>query len=113
MSTDTGAVKTMASPATGNGVMPALADSDSYVGEAISDKLLGDNYEPGKKVVTDSLNTVTGDWTFGPDWTAMFTEMQSGWAKVVNKDQKVTDLLAHMQEWTVGDLKSRGISVKN
>ncbi|MFJ8028129.1 ABC transporter substrate-binding protein [Streptomyces sp. NPDC096311] len=113
MSTDNGAVKTMASPTTGNGVMPALAGSDSYVGEAISDKLLGGNYEPGKKVVTDSLGTVTSDWTFGPDWTAMFTEMQSGWAKVINKDQKVTDLLAHMQEWTVGDLKSRGINVKN
>ena len=113
MSTDTGAVKTMASPETGNGVMPALADSDSYVSEAISDKLLGDNYEPGKKTVTDSLATVTTDWTFGPDWTAMFTELQSGWAKVMNKEQKVTDLLAHMQEWTVKDLKSRGISVKS
>ncbi|MGW7043419.1 ABC transporter substrate-binding protein [Streptomyces avermitilis] len=112
MSSNTGAVKTMASPETGNGVMPALADSDSYVGEAISDKLLGKNYEPGKKVVTDSLGTVTTDWTFGPDWTAMFTELQSGWAKVMTKEQKVTDLLAHMQEWTVEDLKSRGISVK-
>ena len=27
-------------------------------------------------------------------------------------EQTVTDLLAHMQEWTVKDLKSRGISVK-
>jgi multiple sugar transport system substrate-binding protein len=112
MSTDPGAVKTMASPETGNGVMPALADSDAYVGEAVSEKLLGSNYEPAQKVVKDSLGTVTTDWTFGPDWTAMFTEMQSGWAKVVNKEQKVTDLLAHMQEWTVDDLKSRGISVK-
>ncbi|WP_406006103.1 extracellular solute-binding protein [Streptomyces sp. NBC_00637] len=112
MSTDTGAVKTMASPTTGNGVMPALADSDTYVGEAISDKLLGANYEPAQQIVKNSLNTVTTDWTFGPDWTAMFTEMQAGWAKVVNKDQKVTDLLAHMQEWTVNDLKSRGISVE-
>ncbi|MFJ9894472.1 ABC transporter substrate-binding protein [Streptomyces sp. NPDC091280] len=112
MSTDTGAVRTMASPTTGNGVMPALADSDAYVAEAISDKLLGTNYEPAKKVVTDSLGTVTSDWVFGPDWTAMFTELQAGWAKVMNKEQKVTDLLAHMQEWTVKDLKSRGISVK-
>jgi multiple sugar transport system substrate-binding protein len=112
MSTNTDAVKTMASPTTGNGVMPALADSNSYVGGAISDKLLGKNYEPAQKVVTDSLNTVTTDWTFGPDWTAMFTEMQAGWAKVVGKQEKVTDLLAHMQEWTVKDLKSRGISVK-
>ncbi|MET7570385.1 extracellular solute-binding protein [Streptomyces sp. NPDC005492] len=112
MSTDTGAVKTMASPTTGNGVMPALADSGAYVDEAISDKLLGTNYEPAKKIVTDSLNTVTSDWVFGPDWTAMFTEMQTGWAKVMSKQEKVTDLLAHMQEWTVKDLKSRGISVK-
>ncbi|MGW1210113.1 ABC transporter substrate-binding protein [Streptomyces sp. NPDC002499] len=112
MSTDAGAVKTMASPTTGNGVMPALADSQSYVGEAVSEKLLGSNYQAAQKVVTESLGTVTTDWTFGPDWTAMFTEMQAGWAKVVSKEQKVTDLLAHMQEWTVKDLKSRGISVE-
>ncbi|WP_128431195.1 ABC transporter substrate-binding protein [Streptomyces cyaneus] len=112
MSTDTGAVKTMASPETGSGVMPALADSDAYVSEAISEKLLGKNYEPAKKVVTDSLGTVRTGWTFGPNWTAMFTEMQAEWAKVVSKKQKVTDLLAHMQEWTVDDLKQRGISVK-
>jgi multiple sugar transport system substrate-binding protein len=112
MSTNQDAVKTMASPETGNGVMPALKDSGSYVGESISQKLLGKNYEPAQKVVTDSLGTVTTDWTFGPNWTAMFTELQAGWAKVVNKEQKVTDLLAHMQEWTVKDLKSRGISVK-
>lgn len=112
MSTDTGAVRTMASPETGSGVMPALADSESYVSEAISKKLLGENYEPAKKVVTDSLSTVTSDWTFGPNWTAMFTEMQDEWAAVVSKKQKVTDLLAHMQEWTVNDLKQRGINVK-
>jgi multiple sugar transport system substrate-binding protein len=112
MSTNTGAVKTMANPETGNGVMPALADSDAYVPEAVSQKLLGDNYQPAQQIVKDSLNTVTTDWTFGPNWTAMFTEMQAGWAKVVSKEQTVTQLLAHMQEWTVNDLKSRGISVK-
>jgi multiple sugar transport system substrate-binding protein len=112
MSTDPGAVKTMASPETGSGVMPALADSDSYVSEAISEKLLGKNYEPAKKIVTDSLGTIRTGWTFGPNWTAMFTEMQDEWAKVVSKKEKVTDLLAHMQAWTVNDLKQRGISVK-
>ena len=112
MSTDTGAVKTMASPETGSGVMPALADSDSYVPEAISEKLLGKNYTPAQQIVKDSLNTVTTDWTFGPNWTAMFTELQSQWGKVVSKETTVTELLAHMQEWTVKDLKSRGINVK-
>ncbi|MFG2786384.1 ABC transporter substrate-binding protein [Streptomyces sp. NPDC048419] len=112
MSTDTGAVKTMASPTTGNGVMPALADSKAYVADSMSGKLLGKNYRPAQQVVTDSLGKVTTDWTFGPNWTAMFTELQSQWAKVVNKQEKVTDLLAHMQQWTVKDLKSRGISVQ-
>jgi multiple sugar transport system substrate-binding protein len=112
MSTDAGAVKTMASPETGSGVMPALADSESYVSDAISEKLLGKNYEPAKAIVTDSLGTVRTGWNFGPNWTAMFTEMQDEWAKVVSKEQKVTDLIAHMQEWTVNDLKQRGISVK-
>ncbi|MDW4904613.1 extracellular solute-binding protein [Streptomyces sp. ADMS] len=112
MSTDTGAVKTMASPETGSGVMPALADSDSFVPEAISEKLLGSNYQPAQQIVKDSLSTVTTDWTFGPDWTAMFSELQSQWGQVVSKKQTVTELLAHMQEWTVKDLKSRGINVK-
>lgn len=112
MSTDSGAVKTMASPETGSGVMPALADSDAYVPEAISEKLLGKNYEPAQQIVKDSLKTVTTDWTFGPNWTAMFTELQSQWGQVVSKKQTVTGLLAHMQEWTVKDLQSRGINVK-
>ncbi|WP_105970681.1 ABC transporter substrate-binding protein [Streptomyces geranii] len=112
MSTDTGAVKTMASPETGSGVMPALADSASYVPEAISEKLLGANYQPAQQIVKDSLSTVTTDWTFGPDWTAMFSELQSQWGQVVGKKQTVAELLAHMQEWTVKDLKSRGINVK-
>jgi multiple sugar transport system substrate-binding protein len=112
ISTDPAAVKTMASPETGNGVMPALADSDSYVAESIPEKLLGSAYQPAQQVVRDSLRTVTTDWAFGPNWTAMFTELQSGWARVVSKEQKVTDLLTHIQKWTVDDLKSRGINVK-
>ncbi|MFD5264674.1 ABC transporter substrate-binding protein [Streptomyces sp. NPDC058335] len=112
ISTDPAAVKTMASPETGNGVMPALADSDSYIAESIPEKLLGSDYQPAQQVVKDSLSTVTTDWAFGPNWTAMFTELQAGWAKVVSKEQKVADLLAHMQKWTVDDLKSRGINVK-
>ncbi|MGW5650525.1 ABC transporter substrate-binding protein [Streptomyces humi] len=112
MSTNTGAVKTMADPTTGSAIYPALADNHSYAAGAIPEKLLGKNYQPAQKVVTDSLNTVTTDWTFGPDWTAMFAELQAGWGKVISKQEKVTDLLAHMQEWTVNDLKSRGINVE-
>ncbi|NUR59810.1 MAG: extracellular solute-binding protein [Catenulispora sp.] len=112
MSTDSGAVKTMADPTTGSGLMPALADPTQFIDGAISAKLLGPNYEPAKKVVADSIGTVATDWTFGPDWTAMYAQLADGWAKVLTKQQKVTDLLAHMQQWTVGDLKSRGINVE-
>ncbi|MFF3489471.1 ABC transporter substrate-binding protein [Streptomyces sp. NPDC002701] len=112
LSTDPGAVKTMATPGTGSGVLPALKDSSPYTDMTISKELLGKNYEPAKKIVNDSLGTVNTDWTFGPNWTAMFTELQSQWGKVVSKELKVTELLAHMQKWTVDDLKSRGINVK-
>jgi multiple sugar transport system substrate-binding protein len=112
MSTDPGAVKTMADPATGAGLMPALSDPSAYVAESISSKLLGPNYEAAKKVVLDSIGTVTSNWTFGPDWTAMYNELADGWAKVMTKQEKLTDLLTHMQQWTVADLKSRGINVE-
>ena len=112
LSTDPGAVKTMADPATGAGLMPALADPSKYVAGAVSEKLLGPDYQDGQKVVTASIGTVATDWTFGPDWTAMYDELADGWAKVMSKQQKLTDLLAHMQQWTVADLKSRGINVE-
>jgi len=112
LSTDLGAVKTMADPATGAGLMPALADPSQYVAESISAPLLGPDYQAAQKVVTDSIGTVATSWTFGPDWTAMYDELANGWAKVLTKQEKLTDLLAHMQQWTVADLKSRGINVE-
>ncbi|MBR7828859.1 extracellular solute-binding protein [Actinospica sp. MGRD01-02] len=112
LSTDTSAVNTMASPTTGDALMPALAGTASLVGETISQKLLGTNYDAAKTVVVNSLSTVTTDWTFGPDWTAMYAELADGWAKVLTKQETLTALLAHMQQWTVADLKSRGINVE-
>jgi multiple sugar transport system substrate-binding protein len=113
LSTDTSAVDAMASPTTGNGLMPALNNTASLVGGTISQKLLGSNYQAGESVVVNSLSTVTTDWTFGPDWTAMYSELADGWAKVMTKQQTLTQLLAHMQQWTVADLKSRGINVES
>lgn len=112
LSTDPGAVKTMASPATGSGLMPALADPSQYVAGAISAPLLGPDYTAAQKVVTDSIGTVSTGWTFGPDWTAMYDELANGWAKVLTKQEKLTDLLAHIQQWTAADLKSRGINAE-
>lgn len=112
MSTDPGAVKSMADPATGDGITPAVADPTPYVDKVLSPELLGDNVADAKKVVNDSFGLTRTDWTFGPNWVAMYTELATGWAKVMTKEQKLTDLLAHMQDWTVKDLESRGIGVE-
>jgi len=82
------------------------------VDKLIPTKLLGPNSAAAKSIIVDSVPTIVPDWTFGPDWTAMNLELAGGWAKVMNKQQTVLQLLAHMQQWTVSDLKSRGISVE-
>ncbi|MDT0317035.1 ABC transporter substrate-binding protein [Streptomyces millisiae] len=111
MSTDPEAVELMASPDTGNGLMPAVTNAGDYVDQTISEDLLGENYDAARQIVIDSLDTVTTDWTFGPNWTAMSTEMADGWARVITGEQTVVQLLEYMQEWTVNDLTSRGINV--
>ncbi|TDU03399.1 multiple sugar transport system substrate-binding protein [Streptomyces sp. 846.5] len=112
MSTNPGAVGTMADPATGSGFYPAVADATPYLDKVISAKLLGSNTAAAKPIIVNSVPTIVTGWTYGPDWTAMGQEMASGWAKVMNKQQTAVQLLAHMQQWTVSDLKSRGISVE-
>jgi multiple sugar transport system substrate-binding protein len=112
MSTNPGAVATMADPTTGSGFYPAVADPTPYVDKLIPAKLLGSNSAAAKPIIVDSVQSIVPDWTFGPDWTAMNLELAAGWAKAMNKQQTILQLLAHMQQWTVNDLKSRGISVE-
>ncbi|TKA08890.1 ABC transporter substrate-binding protein [Actinacidiphila oryziradicis] len=113
MSTNSTAVKIMSNPATGSAFYPAIADASPYLDGLITSKLLGKHTAAAKPVIVNSIPTIVKDWTFGPDWTAMYTEMAGGWAKVLTKQQTVVQLLQHMQKWTVDDLKTRGISVKS
>jgi len=111
MSTNATAVSIMASPSTGSDFYPALADTTPYVSEIVPQKLLGSNTAAATPVITDSISHIVTGWTFGPDWTAMGAEEANGWAKVLTKQETVVQLLDHMQQWVVADLKSRGISV--
>ena len=111
MSTDSKAVAIMANPSTGSDFYPALADTTPYVSEVVPGKLLGSNTAAASPVIVNSVNAIVTGWTFGPDWTAMGNELANGWAKVLTRQETVVQLLDHMQQWVVNDLKSRGISV--
>src|SRR4029453_4014311 len=98
-------------PIKGSSAFPVVADSDQYVKQLLPEKLFGANHAEAVKVATEASKNIASDWTYGPNYTAMYTEMADGWAKVITKQQKVTDLLQHMQDWTVNDLKKKGINV--
>jgi multiple sugar transport system substrate-binding protein len=108
LATNKESVTLAADPIKGSSAFPTVADSDSYVANMLPQKLFGDNHAEAVQVATQASKDIAGDWTYGPNYTAMYTEMADGWAKVITKQQKVTDLLEHMQEWTVNDLKKKG-----
>jgi multiple sugar transport system substrate-binding protein len=110
LATNKDSVSFAADPIKGSSSFPVVADSDSYVEKLLPEKLFGANHAEAVKVATEASKNIATDWTYGPNYTAMYTEMADGWAKVITKQQKVTDLLEHMQEWTVNDLKSKGIN---
>lgn len=113
MSTDPRSVGIMADPTTGSDWYPAVADPTPYLDKLIPTKLLGTNSDAAKPVIVNSVPTIVRNWTFGPDWTAMNLELAAGWAKAMNKQETILQLLQHMQQWTVADLKSRGINVES
>jgi multiple sugar transport system substrate-binding protein len=110
LATNKDSVSLAADPVKGSSAFPVVADSDSYVEKLVPEKLFGANHAEAVKVAKEASKNIAADWTYGPNYTAMYTEMADGWAKVITKQQKVTDLLEHMQEWTVNDLKKKGIN---
>lgn len=111
LATNKASVDVAVDPIKGSSAFPVTVDSDSYVAKLLPEKLFGANHAEAVKVAIEASKNITADWTYGPNYTAMYTEMADGWAKVITKQQKVTDLLKHMQDWTVNDLKKKGINV--
>ncbi|MGK3958622.1 ABC transporter substrate-binding protein [Arthrobacter sp. R4] len=110
LATEKESVTIAADPIKGASSFPVIADSDSYVSTLLPEKLFGANHAEAVKVAVEASKNIAPDWTYGPNYTAMYTELADGWARVITKQQKVTDLLKHMQEWTINDLKKKGIN---
>ncbi|GAA2314254.1 extracellular solute-binding protein [Streptomyces hawaiiensis] len=95
-------------PASKSGLFPAVKDVSPYVDKIIPTEMFNGKSDSAK-VITTAASRVGDQWQYGPDYAAMYSEMQKQWGKVMNKQLKVKDMLASLQKWTVDDLKSKGI----
>ncbi|WP_026929394.1 ABC transporter substrate-binding protein [Glycomyces tenuis] len=108
--TNEAAVSIMAAPDTGSGWYPAVGDTEPYLDAVVPSELLGENAEGAVPVILESAVFAEG-WIYGPNSTSMYEELADQWGKAMAGDIEFVDILPHMQEWTVNDLKDRGISV--
>ncbi|MFD4603840.1 ABC transporter substrate-binding protein [Streptomyces sp. NPDC058464] len=110
LTTQSKPLNAMANTTTGNGWYPAVENTDAYIDAVTPKKLMG-KYAPGLKSVIKDNDTYADGWEYGPDSTAMYEELADQWGKAMNGQLTVASILDHMQQWTVNDLKQRGINV--
>jgi multiple sugar transport system substrate-binding protein len=110
LATESKPVAAMADPVGGSGWYPAVADPAPYLDAVLPKQLWGEHAEAGKQVIAESDNFAAG-WVYGPNSTAMYEELADKWGKAMNGEMKVADVLEHMQQWTVADLKQKGVKV--
>lgn len=103
-------IKAMADPTKGSGWYPAVKDPSPYLDAVVPHTLFGDNADQAVPMIKESSEFASG-WVYGPNSTAMYEELADQWGKAMNGDIKLKDALAHMQKWTVADLKKSGINV--
>ncbi|THV43045.1 ABC transporter substrate-binding protein [Glycomyces buryatensis] len=110
LNTDEKSVTIMASPVDGSGWYPAVADTEPYLEAVVPADLLGENAADAVEVILGA-GTFADDWIYGPNSTSMYEELADQWGKAMAGELKFADIAPHMQEWTVNDLKERGIDV--
>jgi multiple sugar transport system substrate-binding protein len=110
LATQSAPINALADPVNGVGWFPAVIDASPYLGALVPKQLFGEHATQAVPVFRGSVKFAEG-WIYGPDSTAMYTELASQWGKAMNKEIKVADVLTHMQEWTVADLKKSGVNV--
>jgi multiple sugar transport system substrate-binding protein len=110
LATENQPVTAMADPVGGSGWYPAVADPAPYLDAVVPKQLWGEHAEAGKEVIAASDNFASG-WVYGPNSTAMYEELADKWGKAMNGEMKVEAMLEHMQQWTVNDLKQKGVKV--
>ncbi|MFB2587056.1 ABC transporter substrate-binding protein [Herbiconiux liukaitaii] len=110
LSTDPDAVKLLADTVDGSATFPVVADPSGYIEALLPENLLGDTKSAAPEVIENAVET-SRSMKDGPNQGPALEELASWWAKALTKEVTVQQVLAHMQEWTVADLKSKNISV--
>ncbi|MFF5965153.1 ABC transporter substrate-binding protein [Streptomyces collinus] len=90
----------------------AIPDPSPWVDSAVPDKLFGTHKAKARDVILKAFKSGKDQWVVGPNYTGVFAELQDQWAKITAKKITVRQALAHMQKFTVADLKSKNINVE-
>lgn len=113
LSTNPDSVTALASPQTGLGWFPAVADPAPYIQVSAPKALLGDNISQWDPVVKKAVETRATNWTWGPDYAGAFAKLQDLWGKAVAGQIKTVDIAPQLQAWVVDDMKKQGYTVLN
>ena len=99
---------TLTDPASKSGLFPAVKDVSPYVDKIIPTEMFNGESDSAQ-VITTAASRVGDQWQYGPNYAAMYSEMQKQWGKVMKKELPVKEMLAGLQKWTVDDLNGKGI----
>ncbi|MEU6355236.1 extracellular solute-binding protein [Streptomyces sp. NPDC047072] len=94
-------------PASKSGLFPAVKDVSPYVDKIIPTDMFNGKSDSAQ-VITTAAARVGDQWQYGPNYAAMYSEMQKQWGKVLKKQLRVKDMLASLQKWTLDDLNGKG-----
>ncbi|MFB7251195.1 ABC transporter substrate-binding protein [Microbacterium sp. NPDC056234] len=111
LASDPSTVAIAASPTEGAGNYPVILDASDYVEGILPPTLLGDTVNETPAVIERAAEAARVQWIDSPSAT-YFDELVSQWAKAINKEITLRELVTHMQAYVVDDLKAQGIAVK-
>ncbi|MDO0916604.1 sugar ABC transporter substrate-binding protein [Streptomyces sp. DT2A-34] len=96
-------------PASKSGLFPAANDVSPYVDKIIPTDMFNGKSDSAN-VITTAASRVGDQWQYGPNYASMYSEMQKQWGKVMKKELTVKEMLTHLQQWTLADLKEKGVN---
>ncbi|WP_055525429.1 ABC transporter substrate-binding protein [Streptomyces graminilatus] len=108
LSSDKESLTTLTDPASKSGLFPAVDDVSPYVDKIIPTDMFNKESDSAP-VIKTAASRVGDQWRYGPNYAAMYSEMQKQWGKVIKKELTVKDMLTGLQKWTVNDLNSKDI----
>ncbi|MGW0336940.1 ABC transporter substrate-binding protein [Streptomyces sp. NPDC003011] len=95
-------------PASKSGLFPAVNDVRPYVDKIIPTGMFNKESDSAQ-IITTAASRVGDQWQYGPNYAAMYSEMQKQWGKVMNKELTVKEMLTGLQKWTLDDLNGKDI----